>query len=131
MPRPKGSKNKRTVGIPGELRDALGHRDPALVLAEVYSMDQVALAKLVRSAAGARAVAFRVQAAVAAMPYVHSKMPVAVTVEDVSLPTLVIDAINHQMVENKRFLPSTARAVSPDVVSLISQDIEGKGKSDE
>ena len=131
MARTKGSKNKRTVGIPAELRNALGHRDPADVLAEVYSMDQDKLAKMMRSAAGARAVAIRVQAAVAAMPYAHSKMPVAVTLNEESLPVLVIDRVNHQMQRLQGVTIEASAAVSSQAVSSNAQVTESKGQSHE
>jgi hypothetical protein len=129
--RTKGAKNKRTVGIPAELRDALGHRDPAEVLAEVYSMPQVALQKMMRSAAGARAVAIRVQAAVAAMPYQHSKMPVAVTMQQDSLPVLVIDRVNHQMQQNQQLSSDDMASVSREASHAEYQVIESKGESHE
>lgn len=90
MPRPKGSKNKRTLGVPAELDRLLGGVDPAQVLAAVYSMPLDELERLVRSKARAAALGFKLRAAEAAMPYVHSKMPVKVDVTDERLPTLVI-----------------------------------------
>lgn len=118
MARTKGAKNKRTVGIPAELRDALGHRDPAEVLAEIYSMPHEQLKKRVRSAAGARAVKLAMDAAVAAMPYQHSKMPVAITVNEDQLPTLIIERGRHQMQQNQSLIDRTAEAVRFDTVRL-------------
>lgn len=116
MARTKGAKNKRTVGIPAELRDALGHRDPAEVLAEIYSMPHEQLKKRVRSAAGARAVKLAMDAAVAAMPYQHSKIPVAITVNEDQLPTLIIERGRHQMQQNQSLIDRTAEAVRFDAV---------------
>lgn len=131
MARTKGSRNKRSVGIPAELRDALGHRDPAVVLAEVYSMDQGKLSALVRSAKGARAMAFRVQAAIAAMPYVHSKMPVAESPSDDEVPTIVIDRLRHQMQQNQTLIDVTPDDVRQPAVRQDSQAIETKEQSNE
>ena len=131
MPRPKGSKNKRSVGIPEQLRDALGHRDPADALAEIYSMKHEQLKKMVRSAAGARAVAMTIQSATAAMPYVHSKMPVAVTLNDEKLPVLVLDRIRHQMQQNQGLIDrANAQVVQSEVVQN-NQAIEKKEQNHE
>jgi hypothetical protein len=130
MARPKGSKNKRSVGIPAELQAKLGHRDPADVLGEIYSMPHDDLAKLMRSAKGARAVAIRMQAAIAAMPYQHSKMPVKVEVNEDQLPTLVIVA-NRNSMQNQQLMQSADKAVSRLTVSRDAQDVEVKGESDE
>lgn len=131
MARTKGAKGKRTLGIPDDLKERLGHRDPAEVLGEVYSMDHKALAKLVRSAAGARAMALKVQAATAAMPYVHSKMPVAVTLNDEKLPGLFINRRGHQMQANQQLIKDRAEAVAQFPVAHGVEDVETKGKSDE
>lgn len=131
MPRPKGSKNKRSQGVPPDLAERLGHRDPAEVLGELYSMPHQALQKLVRSAAGARAVALRVQAATAAMPYVHSKMPVAVTVQDERYPVLIIHRDKHQMQQNQQLIGRAMDAVALPAVAPDGQGADMKGESDE
>jgi hypothetical protein len=130
MARPKGSKNKRTVGVPPELAEKLGHRDPADVLGEIYSMEHAQLAKLMRSAAGARAMALKMQAAVAAMPYQHSKMPVKVEVNEDQLPTLVIVA-NRNSMQNQQLMQKAGEAVRLDAVRQNAQDVEIKGESNE
>ena len=130
MARPKGSKNKRSVGVPPELAEQLGHRDPADVLGEIYSMEHKALAKLMRSAAGARAMALKMQAAVAAMPYQHSKMPVKVEVNEDQLPTLVIVA-NRNSMQNQQLMQKAGEAVRLDAVRQDAQDVEIKGESNE
>jgi hypothetical protein len=130
MARPKGSKNKRSVGIPEQLKAQLGHRDPADVLGEIYSMPHDDLAKLMRSAKGARAVAIRMQAAIAAMPYQHSKMPVKVEVNEDQLPTLVIVA-NRNSMQNQQLMQSADKAVSRLTVSRDAQDVEINKETDE
>lgn len=130
MARPKGSKNKRTVGVPAELAAKLGFRDPAEVLGEIYSMPHDDLAKLMRSAKGARAVAIRMQAAIAAMPYKHSKMPVKVEVNEDQLPTLVIVS-NRNSMQNQSLIQKAAETVGYDVVGREQQTIDMKAKSDE
>ncbi len=130
MARPKGSKNKRTVGIPAELSKACGHRDPAEVLGDIYSMPHDDLKRLVRGQAGARAMALKMQAAIAAMPYVHSKMPVKVEVPVDQLPTLRI-ITNANSMQNQSLIKSTVDAVRFDAVRQDAQTIEAKGESDE
>jgi hypothetical protein len=129
MARPKGSKNKRSVGIPADLAEKLGHRDPAEVLGELYSMPHEQLKKMVRSAAGARAMALRMQAAVAAMPYKHSKMPVKMEVNEDQLPTLVIVS-NANSMQNQQLIQKQAEAVRLEAVRQNSEVIEVKGESD-
>jgi hypothetical protein len=130
MARPKGSKNKRSVGIPEHLKAELGHRDPADVLGEIYSMPHDKLAAMMRSAKGARAVAIRMQAAIAAMPYQHSKMPVQVTVNEDQLPTLNIYA-NKNSMQNQRLINSADQAVGRLTVGRDVQDIEINKETDE
>jgi hypothetical protein len=130
MGRPKGSKNKRTVGIPAELSAACGHRDPAEVLGEIYSMPHKILQKRMRSAAGSRAVMAAIQAASAAMPYVHSKMPVKVEVSDDQLPTLAI-ITNANAQQNQKLIDAAMEGVRLAAVRQNAQTIEVKGETDD
>jgi hypothetical protein len=112
------------VGIPAELSKACGHRDPAEVLGDIYSMPHDDLKKLVRGAAGSRALAIKMQAAIAAMPYVHSKMPVKVEVPVDQLPTLKI-ITNSNSMQNQRLINSLG-APSHDAVAREPQTIDIK-----
>lgn len=134
MPRPKGSKNKRKLGIPEELRARLNNQDPMEVLASIYSMDHKALAKMVRSAAGARAMAMKMAAAKEAMPYMHSKMPVKVEVDPDQLPRLVIVTDRHQMQnvqQNQQLIQRLEHGVGRVDVGRDSQVLDVKGETDD
>ena len=130
MARPKGSKNKRTVGIPPDLAEKLGHRDPYDVVGEIMSMPHEELRKKMRSAAGARAMSLKLQAAVAALPYKHSKMPVKVEVSEDQLPTLVIVS-NRNSMQNQQLIKSQQKAVGWKPVGQDAQVIDVKGENDE
>lgn len=120
MGRPKGSRNKRTLGVPGELAEVLRQRDPADVLSSYYSMPLDELKRLVRSKAGAAAVGIHIRAAEAAMPYVHSKMPIAMTVNEQKLPALVI-------LQKQGLMKDVTPTVAGEPVAGEAQRIEAKG----
>lgn len=129
MGRPKGSRNKRTLGVPAELRDQLGDEDPAVVLRGIWQMPHDQLKRMVRSAAGARAMSLKLQAAVAAMPYVHSKMPIAVTTDLERLPTLVIaSGANQQQLQ--RLIDLQVAPASREAELPHGQTLERKRESD-
>lgn len=127
MARTKGARNKRSVGIPAELAEKLGHRDPAEVLGEIYSMDLKQLQKAVRSAAGARAMKLKLDAAVAAMPYKHSKMPVKVEVNEEQLPHVSIRRDTNSQ-QNQQLIDRAGATVLQPIVSPEGQAIEKKGQ---
>jgi hypothetical protein len=115
--------------VPAELRGQLGDEDPAVVLRGIYQMPHEALKKMVRSAAGARAMGLKLQAAIAAMPYVHSKMPIAVTTDLERLPTLVIaSGANQQQLQ--RLIDLQVAPASQDDDPPHGQPIERKQQSD-
>ena len=95
----KGIPNKRsTMVLP--MLEALGHRDPAIILAEIASMPELRLRKMLRTEAGRQAMAFRVKAASELMPYVHSKMAVKVDVGG-DLPVFNIFGNRNQLEDNQ------------------------------
>lgn len=120
MARPKGSRNKRSVGIPPEISKALGYRRAYDVIGEFYSMDHEELKRLVRGAAGARAVAIRIQAAIAALPYENSKMPVKQEIQIDQLPSLIIRSDVNSL-QNQSLIKSL---VFPVVQGEVVQDIQ-------
>lgn len=79
MARKTGSVNRRSLMVLPML-EALGYRDPAVVLGEFASMPAARLKKLMASEAGRASVAARLKAAAELMPYCHSKMAVKVDI---------------------------------------------------
>ena len=127
MARTKGSRNKRSVGIPADLAEKLGHRDPYDVVGEIMSMPHDQLKKMVRSAAGARAMKLKLDAAIAAMPYKHSKMPVKVEVNEEQLPHVSIRRDTNSQ-QNQQLIDRAGATVLQPIVSPDGQDIDNKGK---
>jgi len=125
--RTKGSRNKRSVGIPADLAEKLGHRDPYDVVGEIMSMPHDQLKKMVRSAAGARAMKLKLDAAIAAMPYKHSKMPVKVEVNEEQLPHVSIRRDTNSQ-QNQQLIDRAGATVLQPIVSPDGQDIDNKGK---
>lgn len=103
--------------------------DPFKVLAGIYSMDIQELARLVRSKANAQAVALKIRAAEIAMPYVHSKMPVKVQVDDERLPTLVIIRNEHQLKQFQGLMKDVTPRAGQDGAAPDAQPIDDTGEN--
>lgn len=87
--RPAGAINKKTVQLRQYLA-GMGFRDPALVLAQTYSMPLEKMAAILDCD---RHDAYKMQmnAAEALMPYLHGKMPLKVEVDDKPMPVVVLN----------------------------------------
>jgi hypothetical protein len=132
--RPKHALNKKTLGLPRWLEEELGFRDPAEVLGEIYSMDFKALKKMVRSKAGQAALAMRLKAAEAAMPYLHARVPQRVQVDE-RLAAIIIHRDTNQLQRNQALIDEAraqaARIIAaPDEKDEKSQPLGGQMHGD-
>ncbi|KTR08576.1 hypothetical protein NS365_01170 [Aureimonas ureilytica] len=99
--RPKGAANKRTTAM-RDLILAMGFRHPALNLAALANASPDELAKEL-NCEKAEAMAFILKANVEMMPYMESKRPVEVHVEERSLGVLVVGEMPSQAVADGVF----------------------------
>lgn len=122
MGRKPGSLNKKTrMMLP--MLEALGYRDPAVVLAEVVSMPELRLRKQMRTEAGRAAVAARLKAAAELMPYCHGKMPVKLEIGD-NLPVFNLFFDRHQLQENQELSSPIVDHVAQDHVAQVDDLFE-------
>ena len=89
--RPKGALNRRTREFRRRYK-AAGYKDPLMFLGEVISRDAAELARAFKCKK-AEVLPWQIKAAQALAPYLHSRMPQAVHVEDGRLPLLVVGKI--------------------------------------
>ena len=131
MARTKGAINRKTMMLP-KMLEALGHRDPAVVLAEIASMDFRQLMRFAGSETRRAALAAKIRSAEALMPYVHGKRPVEVLVTDDRLPMLIIQNGTDQL-EGKKAneINAAPLLVARPLVAQEQQAFDLERKSDE
>lgn len=129
MGRPAGSLNRKTLRL-GAYLESLGHRDPAVVLAELASMPMVDLKRLAKGKDGAAALAARIRAAEALMPYLHGKMPVRIESEG-ALPVLQLLVGTNQIEQFQTLKDVTPPEVARPEVARKDQPLENKQLFDE
>lgn len=131
MARTKGAINRKTKMLPGYLKE-LGYRDPGVVLAEIASMDFRDLMRFAKSETRRAALAAKIRAAEALMPYVHGKRPVEVLVTDDRLPMLIIQNGTDQL-EGKKAneINAAPLLVARPLVAQEQQAFDLERKSDD
>lgn len=131
MARTKGAINRKTKMLPAMLA-ALDYRDPALVLGEIASLDFRQLMRLTSNETRRAALAAKIRAAEALMPYVHGKRPVEVLVTDDRLPMLIIQNGTDQL-EGKKAneINAAPLLVARPLVAQEQQAFDLERKSDE
>lgn len=118
--RPPGARNRKSVDFEKWYYSA-GYKDPAVFLAELYSADPIALARVAGLKVG-EAVEIQRRAAVDLLPYLHGKKPTEIVVTDERLPMLMIVTGTNQ-IEEAQVLLEQRRQAAMSAGSLL---IEGE-----
>lgn len=132
--RPAGSRNRATQEMIDYLA-AKGYGQPLERLAQLYSADPVVLA-YEQNLTRAEALDLVVKAAIAALPYVHRKQPVAVDMQGKGMLQLVIGDVGQKVVDEADAHGFSIVLDASAAIPEISQIIDGSdaqsddGKSD-